>query len=63
MAKKRATNVQRVQNERRVKPVRLDLSETDHKRLEKLADERGLNKASYARMAILERMKTDEAAR
>jgi hypothetical protein len=43
-----------------VRPVRLDLTDTDHERLERLARERGLNKASYARQAVLERMKADE---
>jgi hypothetical protein len=48
------------QTEKVVRPVRLDLSEGDHDRLERLARERGLNKASYARQAALERMKADE---
>jgi hypothetical protein len=42
------------------RPVRLDLSATDHERLERIAAERGLNKAAYARMAVLERMRADE---
>lgn len=49
-----------VQAERTVRPVRLDLSDADHDRLEKVAKEKGLNKASYARMAVLERMRADE---
>jgi hypothetical protein len=40
--------------------VRLDLSEADHARLEKIARARGLNKAAYARLAVLERMMADE---
>ncbi len=40
--------------------VRLDLTATDHQRLESCARERGLSNASYARMAVLERVKTDE---
>jgi hypothetical protein len=43
-----------------VKGVRLDLSSTDHERLGRCARERGLTMASYARMAVLERLKTDE---
>jgi hypothetical protein len=43
-----------------VKGVRLDLSPADHSRLAKLAKERGLTMASYARMALFERMKDDE---
>jgi hypothetical protein len=49
------------QAEKTARPVRLDLSESDHQRLERLARERGLNKASYARQAVLERMKADES--
>jgi hypothetical protein len=45
---------------RSVKGVRLDLSPADHKRLSKLAKERGLTMASYARLALFERMKEDE---
>ena len=59
--KKGASRMTAVQTERAVRPVRLDLSETDHERLERLARERGLNKASYARQAVLERMRADEA--
>jgi hypothetical protein len=50
-----------IQAEKSARPVRLDLSESDHGRLERLARERGLNKASYARQAVLERMRADEA--
>jgi hypothetical protein len=35
-------------------PVRLDLAEKDHERLERQAKRRGLNKASLSRMIILE---------
>ncbi len=44
-----------------VKGVRLDLSEVDHARLERCSRELGLTMASYARMAVLERLKADEA--
>jgi len=47
------------QDERLIKGVRLDLSPADHKRLESAAKERGLTMASYARMAVLERLRTD----
>jgi hypothetical protein len=43
-----------------VKGVRLDLSPADHKRLERIARERGLTMASYARMVLLERLKADD---
>ena len=54
---KRSTTAQAVKI---VRPVRLDLTDNDHERLERLARERGLNKASYARQAVLERMRADE---
>ncbi|MGO9816332.1 MAG: hypothetical protein ACLP53_36910 [Isosphaeraceae bacterium] len=53
MARKRAKPVQATQPVRTGRPVRLDLTEEDHQRLEKQAKKRGLNKASTARMIIL----------
>jgi hypothetical protein len=52
-----------VQDKRAVKGVRLDLSPADHKRLERAAKERGLTMASYARMALFERLKADEGGK
>ena len=43
------------------RPVRLDMSEAAHERMAQLAAERGLSKASYARMAVLKPMKADKA--
>lgn len=63
MAKKTARKpkeVTVVKELRLVKGVRLDLSPTDHERLERIARGRGLTMASYARMVLLERMKADE---
>lgn len=60
MAKKSVKKVDAVQDEKAAKPVRLDLSAADHVRLEVQAKALGLNKASYARMAVLERIKADE---
>jgi hypothetical protein len=54
---KRPTAAQAVKT---VRPVRLDLTESDHERLERAAREKGLNKASYARMAVLDRLRADE---
>jgi hypothetical protein len=63
MAVKKATKrVKTATPARSGRAVRLDLSEADHKRLEGLAKARGLNKASYARQALFERMKADEKA-
>ncbi len=65
MAKKAAKGGKKMnvaQVERQVKGVRLDLSPADHKRLERLSKERGLTMASYARMALFERLKADEGS-
>jgi hypothetical protein len=59
--KKESSKVNPVPEERAVKPVRLELSETDHERLEACARARGLNKASYCRQAVLKEIKADEA--
>src|SRR5262249_43832760 len=40
--------------------VRLDLSDKDYERLERVAEERGLNKSSYARMAVVAQIRRDE---
>jgi hypothetical protein len=61
MAKKRAKKVNAVREEKMARPVRLDLSSADHVRLERQARERGLSKSAYARQAVLERIKADEA--
>lgn len=60
MAKKQAKKVQTVQDEKATRPVRLDLPVSDVERLEKVARARGLNKAAYARQAVLEKIKEDE---
>ena len=44
-----------------VKRVRLDLSPGDYERLERVAKSKGLNKASFARMAVLAMIKSVEA--
>ena len=49
------------QAEQDVKRVRLDLSPVDYERLERLAGSKGLNKASFARMAVLAMIKAVEA--
>jgi hypothetical protein len=64
MAKKTAKGAKQmnaVEERRLVKGVRLDLSPSDHKRLERRARERGLTMASYARMAVLDRLRQEEA--
>jgi hypothetical protein len=40
--------------------VRLEIPHRDHERLSKLARERGLTLASYARQALYVQMKSDE---
>ncbi len=65
MAKKTSKGgpMEAVQEKKAVKGVRLDLTPADHRRLNKLAKERGLTMSSYARMAVFERMKDDEEGR
>ena len=62
-AKGGKTTMNAVQEKRAVKGVRLDLSPTDHRRLEKASKECGLTMASYARMALFERLKADEGSK
>jgi hypothetical protein len=42
------------------RPVRLDLTEEIHERIETQATKLGLSKASYARQALMERLRRDE---
>ena len=60
-ATKEGKTMNAVQEPRTLKGIRLDLSPADHKRLEKAAKERGLTMASYAPMALFERLKADES--
>jgi hypothetical protein len=60
MAKKRKKPVTAAPPVRKGKPVRLDLTESDHERLERIARSKGLNKAAFARMAVLEKLKAEE---
>lgn len=59
MAKKRAPKVNATLEMKKT-PVRLDLDATDHERLERWAKRYGLNKSSYVRMALFERMESEE---
>jgi hypothetical protein len=61
MARKRAKKMPPTEVEREVKRVRLDLQPADYERLERAAKSKGLNKASFARMAVLELIKAVEA--
>lgn len=63
MAKKAAKKVDATKSVRSGRPVRLDLTEADHKRLERIARDIGLNKAAFARMALMERLTAEEAKR
>lgn len=61
MAKKRAVKkMDAVSAEKATRPVRLDLTVADHERLERCARRYGLSKSSYVRMALFERMESDE---
>jgi hypothetical protein len=65
MAKRGAKKVPATatQDERLVKPVRLDLKPSDHKRLEQQADRRGLTMAAYVRMLVLEKLEEAEGSK
>jgi hypothetical protein len=56
-----AAKVDAVQERRDVKAVRLELAPGDYERLERCAKRRGLNKASFSRMAVLALIERDEA--
>jgi hypothetical protein len=45
------------------RPVRLDLTHEDHERLERCARRYGLSKSSYVRIALFERMESDEGGK
>jgi hypothetical protein len=53
MAKKGAKNVIATRDEKAAKAVRLELPIADYQRLERHARKLGLNRASFARMAVL----------
>jgi len=55
-----ATTMESPARKRVGKAVRLDLSAKDHARLEKLATRKGLAMSSYVRLALFERMTSDE---
>ncbi len=63
MAKKAAKKVTATQEETAIKAVRLDLTATDHARLDRQAKKRGLTKASYSRMIILEKLDEEEGGK
>jgi hypothetical protein len=60
MAKKTGAKKVVVTKPRKGKPVRLDMVAEDYERLERCARHRGLNLASYARMAVLALIRRDE---
>jgi hypothetical protein len=63
MAKKGEKKMPAAPPERLVKPVRLDLKPSDHERLERQADRRGLTMAAYVRMLVLEKLNESEGAK
>jgi hypothetical protein len=60
MAKKRTPKVPAVEQKPEVWSVRLVLDAADHARLERVAKTLRLSKASFARMAVMERVRTEE---
>jgi hypothetical protein len=63
MAKKSRKGGRKVRAREETKSVRLDLTVVDCLRLEDCARRKGLSMASYARMAVLEAIRKDEAER
>jgi hypothetical protein len=63
MAKKARKGGRKVRAREETKAVRLDLTVADCLRLEDCAQRKGLSMASYARMAVLEAIRKDEAER
>lgn len=41
--------------------IRLDLTERDHERIERMADALKVSKAAFARMAVMDRVRVEEA--
>jgi hypothetical protein len=62
MAKAKVKKINATAEKPALKPVRLALPEPDHERLERQARKRGLNLASYARQAVMEKIMADERA-
>jgi hypothetical protein len=63
MAKKKVKTVNATQDLSQTKAVRLDLTAADHARLERQAKKRGLTKASYSRMLILEKLDQEDGGK
>lgn len=63
MAQKSRKGGKKVRARKETKAVRLDLTMADCLRLEDCARKKGLSMASYARMAVLEAIRKDEAER
>jgi len=65
MAKKKAPQMPATATKKKApnrigSPVRLDLRSEDLERLDRVSRERGLSRAAYSRMAVMERIKADE---
>ncbi len=63
MAKKEVKQVNATQAEPTTKAVRLDLTMKDHARLDRQAKKRGLTKASYSRMVLLEKLDEEDGGK
>ena len=61
MARKRASKVPVIEEPKAQMAVRLELPIADYRRLERQARKLGLTKASYARMAVMKTIASDEA--
>jgi hypothetical protein len=61
IARKQTKKVVTTHDVRTGRPVGLDSSEGDHVRLDRQANKRGLNKAAFARMAVLDRLHEEDS--
>jgi hypothetical protein len=61
MAKKKVRKVLATETKREIWAVRLEFDSADHERLERIAKLLKLSKAGFARMAVMDRVREEEA--
>lgn len=61
MAKKKVAKVNVVKDAKQTWAVRLEFDAADHERLEHVARSLRLSKAAFARMAVVDRIRAEEA--
>jgi hypothetical protein len=61
MAKKKGVKVNTSQTKPQVWAIRLEMDEDDHERIARIARALKLSKAGFARMAVMDRVRLEEA--